>query len=220
MKSKSISILSAVLIASGAYHAKAGTEVPVSTPVTQDMQSPFRKGVMEVDLLAGAFLSYTPPGAGGRHSIDYAMQSVRVGRMLTSPQDSGFFSGMLRGNFEFLFEGIGGEVFAGNDSGASFGGVSFLLRYNFVHPGCRIIPFYELGGGMLFNNIYLDNSQREVGQSFEFNLQNHVGVNFMLRDHLALTIDGGWTHISNANMADRNIGLDALGALFGVSYFF
>ncbi len=220
MKSQSISILSAILLVGSAFQAKAGPEAPATTATKEEMQSPFTKGVTEVDLMAGTFLSYTPPGGAGRKSIDFAQESVRIGRMLTSPKDTGFFSGLLRGNFEFLFEGIGGEVYSGHDKGSTFGGVSFLMRYNFVHPGCRIIPFYELGGGMVFNNIYLDNSQREVGESFEFNLQNHAGVDFMLRENLALTLEGGWTHISNANMADRNLGLDTFGGLFGVCYFF
>jgi hypothetical protein len=55
---------------------------------------------------------------------------------------------------------------------------------------------------------------------FEFNLQGGFGVQYYLRDNLALSCEGRYIHISNAGLSDDNYGLNALMGMMGVTFFF
>jgi len=73
---------------------------------------------------------------------------------------------------------------------------------------------------MLGNNIYRGLGQREIGEGFEFLLQGGVGVKYLINDQWSVALEGGWRHISNADLAPRNQGLNSLGGLLQVTYRF
>lgn len=174
---------------------------------------PFKKGTTEFQIQSGAFVSFAwlPVNRG---VINYNLNILRVGRMISDPNLSGF----LRGNSEFLLEAFGGPVYQGPGNGLVGG--SLMYRYNFVQPSAKWIPYFQLGAGALYNDIYKDQDQRLIGEGFEFVLHASVGVHYMITDRWAVSAEGGYRHISNADMADRNVGLNSLGGTLGVTWFY
>ena len=129
----------------------------------------------------------------------------------------------LRGSNEFLVELFGGPVTTG--PGNYLAGGSLLWRYDFVQPVATSVqpqwtPYLQLGAGALDNDIWTGGQQREVGEAFEFVLQADAGVKYRINYEWAVSLEADFRHISNADLASRNEGLNSLGGLFQVSYFF
>jgi hypothetical protein len=149
-----------------------------------------------------------------RPAINYEFQTVRLGWMLGDVKGSGIW----RGNGEFLLGAYGGPVTQG--PGGGLFGWEFILRYNFLPENSRFRPFAQLGAGGLYNDIYKTGSQIVIGSGFEFMLHAGFGTHIMLGDHWALNLEADFRHISNADTASRNGGLNSLGGTVGFSYFF
>ena len=188
------------------HDMKADKEpVPVSTP--------FDKGRMEFQIGAGAFSSFGSFSDKRPHLVDVDV-ALRLGWMLNTPSGDGFF----RGNCEFLVEAFGAAVVEGPGDG--FGGLTLLLRYNFVQPDSRCVPYFQIGAGGVYNDVYKETPQRLMGRAFEFNLQAGFGVRCFVAENCAVFVEADYRHISNADSADRNLGLNSVGGYIGVSYFF
>ena len=69
-------------------------------------------------------------------------------------------------------------------------------------------------------DAYHDPNQRAIGQAVEFYLHAEVGLKCMIAPNLSLDIEGGLQHISNAGLASRNYGVNALGGSIGLTYYF
>ena len=199
------------IIALGAVNAFAGDDG--KNPVIPDQPDRFDRGEWELEGGAGDFCSFSTTAAK-RVTINYQLEDVRLGWMYDSPRHSGLF----RGNNEFLLEIFGGPVTKG--PGTFLAGGSVLWRYNFVQPDARLVPYIQLGAGALGNDIYKSRAQREVGESFEFVLQGDVGLKYLINDRWAVSAEAGYRHISNADLASRNEGLNSLGGLMQISYSF
>lgn len=211
-----VAVAAGLVFLCGAPPGQAGEErvelVPVPVPVPVQESSPFCKGMRELDLTAGYLAS--PVAGRNRQTLHYARQDLRLGWMLTSPGGRSWY----RGNFEFLLNAFGAEVTQG--PGSWMAGGRLLLRYNFVQPGAHWVPFIQIGGGGLGNDIYKDRSQRLVGSGFEFTLTGDLGLRYFVNPRWAIVLTGNFEHISNANSASRNVGVNAAGGMIGVSTFF
>src|SRR5450432_1199357 len=119
--------------------------------------SSFAKGTTEFQAEAGAFFSFSTSKAH-RGVIDYQLEVLRLGRMLNDPH----FTGFSRGNSELLLEAFGGPVYHG--PGNLLVGGALDYRYNFVQPGSKFVPFFQVGAGGLYNDIYRYQQQRLVGE--------------------------------------------------------
>lgn len=173
--------------------------------------SPFEKGNHELQLGISynfAVNSDTPE----RPDIQDADLHLRYGWMLTSPAGSGCF----RGNWEFLAEVFGAGVTSG--PGDVIAGGTAILRYNFVHEESKWVPYFQIGAGGVYNNIYQERPQRLIGQAFEFNLQGAFGLRYLINPHTACYVEAGYRHLSNAGLADRNNGLNSIAIQTGVSW--
>jgi hypothetical protein len=107
-----------------------------------------------------------------------------------------------------------------NGAGTYIAGGSVLFRYNFFQPGSRFIPYFQLGGGGLHSDAAEDRSQRLIGSDFEFLLQADFGARVLLNSHWSILMEGGYQHISNADTAARNVGVNALGGRIGFGYIY
>lgn len=170
---------------------------------------PYQKGTLELQTGAGAFFSF-----GDREEINYASEYLRAGWMLSNVHGHG----LLRGNWQGLIEVFGGEVFVG--PGTGFVGGSLIGRYNFVQEQARLVPYFQLGGGGMYDDIYRNRSQHIIGSGFEFLLRTGFGLRWHLTPKCALFAETEYQHISNANTASRNVGNNAFGATVGFSWFF
>ena len=203
-----ISTLLAVPLAYGGPPAGQEAKAPIETA-----HSPFDKGRKEFQSLTGVYWSFTPDRST-RPTLNSTMSSYRLGVMLNDVRGSGW----LRGNYEFLLEGFVGTIYQGPGNG--LGGATLQLRYNFVQPDTRWVPYFQIGAGGVYSDMYKDRARSVVGSAVNFNLQGAVGVRNLLKEQWAVSLEGGCRHISNAGLSNRNAGLNSLGAQIGLSYFF
>jgi lipid A 3-O-deacylase len=198
-------------IATGAFNTNAGVVMPSSEAVTIS-NFPYEKGAWEDQLMAGAF--WDPGLYDKRPRFDYALQSVRLGYVVTDLTGGGLF----RGNFEFLLEAMGGEFFEGPAS--YLVGGNLILRWNFVqNPNPKWIPYIQIGGGGLYHDANTG-AQDVLGSNIEAMLIGGLGLRYHLNDKWAVTEEVTYRHISNASTTDGNRGLNSAGGQLGVSYFF
>jgi lipid A 3-O-deacylase len=211
-----VAALCAFTISSVASFAYAGTETTTTGKEIKNV-APVEllpKGTTEIELLGGYFHSPVLATGGSRPEFDYAGADARVGKVLTDPILADTF---LKGNFEMLLDVLGYGVTSG--PGSYLVGGSLLFRYNFLAAG-HIIPYFQLGGGGLHSDAVEDQSQRLIGADFEFILEAEVGVRIPINDKWSVRLEGGFEHISNADTAARNVGVNALGGRLGLGYTF
>ena len=191
----------------------AGGEPPVPPVVRQETQDVFAKGSREFQSVAGLFYFFDR-GDNDGPSIDLAVASLRVGTMLSNPHGSGFFAG----NYELLAEVFGGGIFQG--PGNVEAGATLFLRYNFIQPQARVIPYMQIGGGGVYTDISETESRGLVSLPVEFNLQGTGGLRLMLNQRCSLILEAGYRHISNAAIELPNRGVDSVGGDLGFGFFF
>jgi hypothetical protein len=171
---------------------------------------------MWVQFLGGELFS--PTRGLGPHDVpknDFIAGDLRLGIMFDALCCE---KGVFRGATEAVLQFSTDTVVRG--PGNIVGGVSLLLRYNFVQPSCRLIPYIQGGGGIVFNDIYKDQTQNVFGQVQEFSVEAGVGLHYLIHPRWSLDLEADYLHISNAGMARRNVGLNAVGGLAGVTYYF
>ncbi|MDL5048165.1 acyloxyacyl hydrolase [Oscillatoria amoena NRMC-F 0135] len=161
--------------------------------------------------------------AGGFHQImtrefqpetlNYATANVLWGMMLYSPTGPG----ILRGNTEF-FMGINGGGFANGPGTYIAPGIMLALQYNFVQPGSRWVPIIGVNAGTVFVDPKLRTDY--VGSSFNFTWSPYVGLRCFLNEKWSLQATFNYNHMSNADTTSNNHGIDGLGGMLGISYFF
>lgn len=194
--------------------AYAGSKL--AAPVTTLEFDPFARGSRETAQTVGFF--YSPVLARkGRPGLHYAQINQTFGWMLASPS-APWGATWLRGNWEALANLCGMAVVSG-PSGFLAGGRA-LIRYNFVQPEARWVPFVQLGAGVLGNNVYRNRDQRLIGSGVEFTLVADAGVRYFFTPRWAAILTADFEHISNANTASRNYGVNALGGMAGAAFFF
>ena len=178
----------------------------------------FERNHFELSIVTGALFSPEDLGKGlfprTRTNFDYTQSELRLGLMLNSPWEAG----LLRGNFEALIGLGGGAVIHG--PGTALANGDLFIRYNFIQPHAFLVPYWQFGMGLVASDVARDHSQRLIGGTVEFVLQTGVGFRFLLNSQWSLDLEGVYQHISNADTADRNVGVNAFGGLAGTTYSF
>jgi len=174
-----------------------------------DFSDCFHHDRYEMTLMSGAMLS--PIGADKHRSTeDYTLSGLQFGWMLTDLNDAGW----LRGNWEVSLEAMGGKVFMGK--GSYIVGGTLWFRYNFVQPNWRMMPYLQAGGGAEATDM----DRKLIGQTFNFNLDVAAGTRCFVAPNWALDLECRYQHLSNGTIARHDIGINAVGPMLGVSYFF
>lgn len=177
------------------------------------LRTPFDRGGKEFQIGLGAMNSVNNHGAARPRFIDVDL-TARFGWMLCSPTGGGIF----RGNWEFLTDGgVGAIVDGPGDVRAE---LAILLRYNFVQPAAKFVPYFQGGGGAEYSNIFTDHTQHVLGSALNFNLQAAFGCRYLCSDRCAVYAEVGYRHASNAGITDSNLGLNWIGGQVGVSLFY
>jgi lipid A 3-O-deacylase len=163
----------------------------------------------EMSLLSGAMFS--PIGAdNNRPTENYTLSGLQFAWMLTDVRGPGW----LRGNWELPLEAMGGKVFDGK--GSYVVGGTIWIRYNFIQPNWRVVPYMQLGAGAEATDM----NEKLVGQTFNFNLDFAVGTRCFVAENWAVNLECRFQHLSNATLAKHDLGVNAIGPMIGVSYFF
>ena len=189
--------------------ASASASAEQATPQNDLIDSFFQHGRYEAGVASGAMFS--PIGADkGRPILNYTLSGLQFGWMLTDANQSYW----LPGNLEVLGEAIGGTVFKGR--GSYLAGGTLWLRYNFVEPNWRLVPYVQAGAGAEGTDF----DQRLVGEKFNFNLNVGVGARYFVRQNLSINVECLYQHLSNAKLSHTDLGVNAVGPMIGLSYFF
>ena len=193
----------------------AGTSMtePKVAVSPDDLLATFHRGALELQVAFGTELS-SQETSELRPNIDYGLAVVRLGYMLDNVRGRGF----LRGNDEVMIEAIGGPIYTG--PGSALGGLCVMYRHNFVPGAGRFVPYLNVGAGGIYSDASHQRVQRALGSPFEFDLQAGAGLRYRLNPRWSLDGEISYRHLSNADIAPRNYGTNALGGLLGASYAF
>ena len=160
---------------------------------------------------AGVGVLFSPVGGEApKPPVNYVSVTAQAGYMLFDARGSGFF----RGNWELAPEVFGAGIWTSH--GSYMAGCTLWIRQNFVQPGWKVTPFLQLGCGVGTSDI----PHQYVGQDFAFNLDSSLGLRYFISPRLSVNAEFRYQHFSNANTADHNIGINAIGPMFGVSWIF
>jgi hypothetical protein len=171
-------------------------------------------GKVDIQLVSGPLFSSEI--FGNRTPTTNAWQSsLRLGWILNNPKQKEWFLG---GSLEAIIEVPYALIYQG--PGNYWVGITGLLRYNFVPPDSKWIPYVQVGIGVVHTDAYKDYSQDAVGQATEFNPQASLGIRYFFKEKWAVNLEAIFLHISNANLAERNTGLNFFGGFVGISCFF
>jgi Lipid A 3-O-deacylase (PagL) len=123
----------------------------------------------------------------------------------------------LRGFNQFYISAIAEPIFQGIEN--HYFGFNFGMRYNFVRPGSRLVPYVSggLGLGWIDSHPEIPGGQ---GQDFTFNVLSAAGVSYELNDHWNVSAGILYQHLSNAGQTDPNPSLNLLGPHVGATYSF
>jgi opacity protein-like surface antigen len=167
----------------------------------------FRSKTQSITMSAGATYGLDSFGSRDRHHL--AMASLTYGYMLGVVGEGHWY----HGNPELQLELFGGAQF--DPDARRFIGLTPHLRYNFA-TGTRWVPFVDAGAGLTATTI----GPPDLSGTFEFNLQAGTGLQYFLRDHLAIGLEARYVHWSCAGMHKPNQGLNGITSLLGLTYFF
>jgi len=123
----------------------------------------------------------------------------------------------LRGYNQFYVSAIAEPIFRGPEN--HYFGFNFGLRYNFVRPGSRFVPYFSGGVGLGWIDSH-PNIPGAQGQDFTFNILTAAGISYQMSKHWKLDAGILYQHLSNAGQTDPNPSLNLLGPQVGLNYSF
>ena len=126
-------------------------------------------------------------------------------------------SGWLRGYNQFYVSGMAEPIFKGIEN--HYFGFNLGMRYNFVQPGSRVVPYFSggVGAGGIDSHPEVPGGQ---GQDFTFNILSAAGISFIVNDHWKIDAGALYQHLSNRGQTDPNPSLNLFGPQLGVNYSF
>lgn len=166
------------------------------------------RGTIEVGIATGYAQGTTAIGHAQSANRSAVFVMPRIGMVLTDPLGKSWW----QGNVELLVEPVVARFI--KPFAAEAAGGSFVLQYNFLSFG-RWMPFWDAGAGMIWTNL----APRIPEQStpFEFVLETGPGVHYFVTDRITWTMGVRYHHISNANLGDRNTGINGVLPYVGLS---
>ena len=184
--------------------ARAGSET-ASTRMTEDLDAPRFEISTESAYLLGII--------GNPNSYEIGAQFV-TGRVRWGAVHS---DGWLRGFNQVYLLAMAEPIFRGPEN--HYFGISTGLRYNFVRPGARLIPYISGGVGLGFIDSRPQISGAQ-GEDFTFNILTAAGVSYKMSDHWKASVGILYQHLSNAQLTAPNPSLNLLGPQLGITYSF
>jgi lipid A 3-O-deacylase len=208
-------LVAACLVAAISSALAGHPEDGKSSKTVTESEFPFVRGANEAELNVGGFWAVGTRGDDDRPDLGFAIGTVSYGWMLSDIRGDG----ICRGNWEFLLSAFGGGIFEG--PGDKLAGAGFAFRYNFVKPNAVIVPFFQLGAGGVYSDAAEDDQEQNLlGSDWSFDLQAAIGLRFMTSERFSITLKAEYRHFSNASLANRNYGVNSVGGVLGVSFFY
>jgi hypothetical protein len=209
MKIRIVIAAIATVLASGCFAGPGGDRLSTRF-VRDDLNAPSFEIATESTYMLGCF--------GNPHAYEIAAQYVTARWRWGAIHDP---ASWLRGYNQVYFLAMG-EYFARGLENHYFG-ISSGLRYNFVRPGWRFVPYISGGVGLGFVDATRDPEPGALGQDFTFNILTALGIAWQLNDHWKANIGAQYQHLSNAGLSEPerpNSSLNSIGPQIGVTYSF
>jgi|SRR6516164_7461897 hypothetical protein len=189
-----------------------GLESKIYESTSRIWQNDVGQGFLPITQIFSVEVGVAPGMAtfGSRQAHDFALLGLTYGRVLSNVLGEGHW---YRGNFEGRLELWGGGQY--RPSSEYVIGFTPHIRYDFA-TGTRLVPFLDGGAGVTATSI----GPPDMSGTFEFNLQVNAGVYWFLREHVALTGETGYMHMSCAGIHHPNLGANNVCFMFGVTWFF
>jgi lipid A 3-O-deacylase len=124
---------------------------------------------------------------------------------------------LLRGYNQFYVSTVLEPIFRGIEN--HYFGFNLGMRYNFVQPGSRLVPYISggVGAGWIDSHPEIPGGQ---GQDFTFNILSAAGISYNVNDHWKIDVGALYQHLSNGGQTDPNPSLNLFGPQVGVNYSF
>jgi hypothetical protein len=169
----------------------------------------FNPELLEVALESGYLFGFINPPRSYQIGAEFLTARVRWGVVRSDM--------WLRGYNQFYVSAIAEPIFRGIEN--HYFGLNFGMRYNFVRPGSRLVPYISggLGLGWIDSHPEIPGGQ---GQDFTFNILTAAGISYKMNDHWKLNAGILYQHLSNAGQTDPNPSLNLLGPQVGLDYSF
>ena len=163
----------------------------------------------EVALESGYLFGFINPPRSYQIGAEFLTARVRWGVVRSDM--------WLRGYNQFYISAIAEPIFRGIEN--HYFGLNFGMRYNFVRPGSRLVPYISggLGLGWIDSHAEIPGGQ---GQDFTFNILTAAGISYKMNDHWKLNAGILYQHLSNGGQTDPNPSLNLLGPQVGATYSF
>ena len=182
-----------------------GVEQPRVATVTEEFNPQRFEFALESGYLFGAI---NPPA-------DYQI----LAEFLTARIRWGVVRGdtWLRGYNQFYVSAMAEPILQGIEN--HYFGMNFGMRYNFVRPGSRFVPYFSggLGLGWIDSHPEVPGGQ---GQDFTFNILSAAGISYNINDHWKIDVGALYEHLSNRGQTDPNPSLNLFGPQVGLNYSF
>ena len=187
----------------GTLRAFAGTEI--TNENVSALDAPRFEVALESAYLLGVFDNPNSYEIGA----EFLTARVRWGAVQSD--------GWLRGYNQFYVSAMAEPIFRGIEN--HYFGLNFGLRYNFVRPGSRLVPYFSggLGLGWIDSRPEIRGAQ---AQDFTFNILTAAGISYKMTEHWKLDAGILYQHLSNGGQTDPNPSLNLLGPQVGLSYSF
>lgn len=183
-----------------------GIEHAESVPTITGGETPRTEFAIESAYLLGVF---NPPHSY-EINADFITARIRWGQYLDSP-------GILRGYNQVYFSFLAEPIIRGIEN--HYFGINVGLRYNFVRPGSRFIPYFSGGLGLGWIDSHPDQPGGQ-GQDFTFNILSAAGVSYKFSDRFSGQLGVLYQHLSNGGQTNPNPSLNLLGPQIGFTFTF
>ena len=180
-----------------------------------DDQSPYRKGSWELSLESSYTFQDIPAPlflfAGrvytGPYTYQLATQVLSVRYQFNDPTGPW----LLRGTLEGSAAVVGSAIVRGPEN--YFIGFALGLRYYFVQPGARLVPYMELRGGP--GQVDSQGYRHAQQQDLAFTYLLGLGVRYDVNRRWSYTLSVIDQHLSNGYLTTPNFGFDSVGLGLG-----
>ena len=203
-----------VAVLAGALISTAVTAETNDVPEPQPASSPADHRGASLQAIGGPLFSPFLPESN-KQSLHSLPLMARLGWSFGPMPERSLLGG---GRFEVLLEAAYSPILRG--PGRFIAGSSALVRYNTRPLPGGIVPYLQAGVGLAHADIARDDSQRLTGQRFNFTLQLGAGLRLPITARWSLDTELHYFHLSNAGLDERNLGVDALGGLIGLTHYF
>ena len=165
----------------------------------------WRRGATEWAIFSGG----GPAIAGGVRDRGFWFVAGRWGRQITAD----FGDSWARGHLQYAIEAVPLYLHFQSKTVYGAGITPFLLRYHFTRRQ-RLVPFLEAGAGILATTEQVP----EGTSRFNFTPQAGGGLQYVPSEGPGWTLGVRYHHTSNAGIAQRNPGINAIVFHAGISW--